>query len=328
MSDVPTGAPRCRYQFSDMVIESDEVLPELLPATGPAEVDITHDAPAPYVDGPPFSAWTAPNGTAWLTFADVGDAYLLTFAEHSQFLVARDASRVWVRPAPGTPPETSRHLLLNQVLPLVLARRGRLVLHASAVSWDGQVVVFLGRSGAGKSTLAAACAAAGATVVSDDCLVVRRDPADPRVWLAVPCDAGVRLWPDSLELLGWPAASGSDLAHYTDKRRVGATHSPLIFETATLPIRRLVHLPPPGTASASVSLRGQRAVMALAGELFRLDVRDVAESRRQFDDITDLAAAVPIDTRTRVDPARAAEAIRSSIGRTAGVSEYLSTRRH
>lgn len=321
MIPMPSGTARFRYQFSDMVVVSDDALPELPPAEGPAEVDITHDAPAPYVERAPFSAWMTPDGTAWLTFADVGDAYLLTFAEHSQFLVSRDAGRVWVRPALGTPAATTRHLLLNQVLPLVLARRGRLVLHASAVSWDGKVVVFLGRSGAGKSTLAAACAAAGATVVSDDCLVVRRDPRVPHTWLAVPCDAGIRLWPDSLALLGWPPASGSDLAHYTDKRRVGAAHSPLVFETGTLPICRLVYLPSPPTLAISAPLRGQRAVMALAGELFRLDVRDVAESRWQFDAITDLAASVPIDTRSRMDPARAAAAIRGSIGEAAGMSE-------
>ena len=51
---------------------------------------------------------------------------------------------VTIHPFPDSPPETIRHLLLNQVLPLVLSRRGRTVLHASAVSYAGRVAAFIG----------------------------------------------------------------------------------------------------------------------------------------------------------------------------------------
>jgi hypothetical protein len=209
-------------------------------------------------------------------------------------------------PAPGTPEETARHLLLNQVLPLVLSRRGRLVLHASAVSWNGKVSAFIGRSGAGKSTMAAACAAAGAKIVTDDCLVLRRSGHE---WRAVPCDAGVRLWPATLALLGWPLASGSGMAHYTDKRRVGALHPSLRFETHDLPLTQIYRMSRPEESTTEGRVQGQAAVMALASELFRLDVRDRAESRWQFDAIGALAATVPVHGTVRQAPQQAAASV-------------------
>lgn len=295
------------FRFSDLILTSDRPLPELqAAATGAPEVSIAWAPAGPSERRPAFAAWMTPSGGEWLAFAETVDGFLLTFEAHAQFHVSTDAARVTVRPFPGTPPATIRQLLLNQVLPLVLSRRGRLVLHASAVSWNGQVSAFVGRSGAGKSTMAAACAAEGAAVVTDDCLVLRRDGAR---WLAAPCDAGVRLWPHTLELLGWPRALGVGMAHYTDKRRVGAAHPAVRFETDVLPVARLFRLSRPDEPPVTGVLRGRLAVMALASELFRLDVRDARESRWQFDAISALAADVPIEALARAHPAGVAAAV-------------------
>lgn len=299
------------YHFSDLILSSDEALPDLRDAADAApEVTVAWMPAGRGEAHPVFAAWMTPSGGEWLTFAETPDGYLLTFAEHTQFHVSRDASRVIVRPAPDTPIETTRHLLLNQVLPLVLSRRGRLVLHASAISWNGVVTAFIGRSGAGKSTMAAACAASGAMVVTDDCLVLRRtdDGAGGR-WLAVPCDSGVRLWPQTLDLLGWPRASGTGMAHYTDKRRVGALHPSVQFETQLLPLAHVVCLTRPEEPQVRGTVRGRDAVMALASELFRLDVRDPRESRWQFEAISALAVDVPMSAVAREHPVSAAAAV-------------------
>jgi len=298
------------YQFSDLVLSSAEPLPELREAAAVVAEVVVDWTEARRPDAhPTFASWLTQSGDAWLTFAEVPEGYLLTFAGYAQFVVSLDAGRIEARPMPGRSLATTRHLLLNQVLPLVLSRRGRLVLHSSAVSWQGQVIAFLGSSGAGKSTMAAACAAAGAAVVTDDCLVVRRaEPANPSRWMAVPCDAGVRLWPRTLQLLGWPAESGSR-TYFTDKRRVGASQSPFAFEPTTLPLARAFQLSRPGDHVTPGPVRGRAAVMALATGLFRLDVRDASESRQQFDAISDLAAHLPIESIARVHPSEAASTV-------------------
>lgn len=295
------------YQFSDLVLASTEPLPELpIASSGAPEVRVDWAPIDRLTVRPSFAAWLTPSGSEWLRFADDAGAFLLTFSDIAQFRVSRDAARVTVCSLPGTPAGTLRHLLLNQVMPLVLSRRGRLVLHGSAISWRGGVAAFIGRSGAGKSTLAAACAAAGASIVTDDCLVLRRDGAR---WMAVPCDAGVRLWPSALALLGWPPASGAGLAHYTNKRRMDAGHPGLPCERDVLPLIRVYKMQRPDDPRPTGVLRGQEAMMSLASELFRLDVRDAAESRRQFDAISALASAIPMEAPPRQVPAQAAATV-------------------
>lgn len=304
------------YRLSDLCFASDAPIPELKPANGDVETRVTWHAPAPAasVPLPTYATWLTDDGDVWLAFADRPGGFRLTFPEHGIFDVATDASTVDVRPFPDTPDETVRHLLLNQVLPLVLSRRGRIVLHASAVSVNDQVCAFIGRSGAGKSTLAVACAHAGAAVVSDDCLVVY--PREGR-WLAVPCHAGVRLWPDALTLLGWETDAGTAAAHYTDKRRIDSSDSSdavdagrggVRFESRHLPLAAILHMRTPADPLTRTGpIHGRDAVMALASEVFRLDWRDAEESRRQFAAIGALAASIPVESPLRQPPAEAAE---------------------
>jgi hypothetical protein len=62
------------------------------------------------------------------------------------------------------------HLLRDHVVPRRLCLRGERVLHATAVSFDGLAVAFVGVSTAGKSTLAAAGGLAGGRLLADDTL--------------------------------------------------------------------------------------------------------------------------------------------------------------
>lgn len=70
------------------------------------------------------------------------------------------------------PHEMEQHLVFDHVLPLVLARRGQLVLHAGVISLDEAGVVLVGASGAGKSTLTAFAWQHGWAVGGDDGAVV------------------------------------------------------------------------------------------------------------------------------------------------------------
>jgi hypothetical protein len=64
---------------------------------------------------------------------------------------------------------------LRALVPKILSLRGHTVFHASAVLTRGRLLMFSGRSGAGKTTTARALADRGATLVSEDKLLVHAD---------------------------------------------------------------------------------------------------------------------------------------------------------
>ena len=83
------------------------------------------------------------------------------------------------------------HRLACLVLPLLLAERGDLALHAAVLARDGRAVAFCGESMRGKSTIAAELAARGCDLLGDDSAVLSLDGEDA--------------------LLVWPGPSGSRL---------------------------------------------------------------------------------------------------------------------
>jgi hypothetical protein len=83
------------------------------------------------------------------------------------------------------------HRLACLVMPLLLAERGDLALHAAVLARDGRAVAFCGASMRGKSTLAAKLAGRGSALLGDDSAVLSLDGEDG--------------------LLVWPGPSGSRL---------------------------------------------------------------------------------------------------------------------
>ncbi|HVS12983.1 MAG TPA: hypothetical protein VMV46_03595 [Thermoanaerobaculia bacterium] len=84
------------------------------------------------------------------------------------------ASALSVVECPEARDELLVQAMLGPALTLLLASRGILSLHASAVARDGRAVLFVGESGAGKSTLAADLGARGWTWVADDVVPLAR----------------------------------------------------------------------------------------------------------------------------------------------------------
>jgi hypothetical protein len=76
------------------------------------------------------------------------------------------------------------HRLACLVVPLLLAERGDLALHAAVLARDGRAVAFCGESMRGKSTIAAELAARGCDLLGDDSAV-----------LSLEGDEGLVVWP-------------------------------------------------------------------------------------------------------------------------------------
>jgi hypothetical protein len=313
------GELKRRYRLSGFVLESRVALPELPSATGdPSYVfDVVRNGRT--TSRPRwFHTWQEPGEPAWASFARTPAGYLVRFPKLADFEITGRAgnrlSRVRAWPRRTVPAETVRHLFLDQVWPLVLSASGWLVIHASAVVLpDGTAVAFAGRAGAGKSTLAAFMASAGCRILSDDCLLLK---PSQRAWMAVPGYPGLRLWSDTLAMLGPRAGRRAKVAHYTSKKRVAGAALPFSRRAAPLSVMYLVHPSAPSATSSATPLDGATALMQLVPFTYLLDWEARDQLKRSFAHLASLTASVPI-LRLEVprEAARLAEVTGRMIGR-------------
>lgn len=286
-----------RYRFHDLVLDSDIALPEVPPSRrGARDIAIRIGAAGAPASPRWFHHWREGRRRS-LSFARVEDGYLVRAHGLADFHVAAGGDAVRCDPHGECPLATLRHLLLDQVLPLVLGLEGSLVLHASGVHVDGLgVVAFAGPAGAGKSSLAAAMGLAGHRIVSDDSLLVRRRGDRPVV---VPGYPGARLWRDAARGLGLPLA-GAAVAHYTSKRRVDAAALP--FRAAPAPLaaifvmgQRTARPVSPAGSNAAVRRLGPRdRLVALTRCAYMLDVQDRTQLAAMFANIAWVAGRIPV----------------------------------
>jgi hypothetical protein len=299
---VNTGAGR--FRVCDLAIESNVHLPELKEwDKGKSEDEDRFDCRFQVLESGNgfegevnwFRRWSTQDSGVWLNFGMLGGDYLLRFPGHSDFLISRDGSEVQCCPLSGTPASTIRHLFLDQVIPLILSRREPLVLHASAVLTSRGAIAFVGKSGQGKSTLAASFGQIGCPLISDDYLVLRKTNED---WIAIPSYPGVRLWPQSSDGIFSALPETTEIAHYTEKRRVSDLN--LLPFTERPSSLRSVYLIDGDSgeenipSGAPIVLSNPReAFMKLVACTFNLDVRDKVLLRNQFAAIAHLRSRLP-----------------------------------
>lgn len=186
--------------------------------------------------------------------------------------------------------ELAAAYLMGSACTALLQQRGLLTLHASAICAERGATLFLGKSGAGKSTLAAALALRGFKVLADDVAAVRA--ASPGPPLVAPGYPNLRLWADSLDLLGLSAEN---------KRRARDG-----LDKYLLPMERFAAEPQPLRAAYVL---GQGSAEALdlnrktPVEAFRLlrrhthrhrYVDGLGNERTHFNALADIARNVPV----------------------------------
>lgn len=118
---------------------------------------------------------------------------------------AHHSGEVLIEAAEDVDADSLRFIAVTVALPLALHQRPGLVLEASAILWQGQALVIVGRGYCGKSTLAALMADQGAELLADShCLLTLSESGGLVLGPALP---HIRLWPAQAQLLGpeWPA---------------------------------------------------------------------------------------------------------------------------
>jgi hypothetical protein len=278
------------YRIFDQVLDSSIDLPELDTASG-AEPDIRFELRTRGTRRESgwkhVHDWTLPDGTITISCARRGDDYRLSFPQLAEFHIGNSGDQITCYPEPGTSDIAIRHLLLDQVIPRVMGHGGRLVVHASAVVLEeGSTAAFLGDTGWGKSTLAAALQRHGATMLTDDSLLLER--RGDRVW-GIPAYRSLRLLADST---AWAAPCASDfsrLGQYGGKQRMQPRGVVAAANVEHIELSCLFLLSEPGNAGQKEQISiepvaGGDALLALIARLFTLDVSDDARTSDIFFD--------------------------------------------
>lgn len=143
-----------------------------------------------------------------------GRQEILRFLHAGDFLV--DAERIdgYVT---GARLDLAELRFLGPVLSYWFERRGLPTLHASVIALNGRAVAFVSRHGGGKSGLAAAMLRAGASLLTDDLLVLE-ELADR--WEVRPAYPEMRMWPDEAACFAGPPERLPLVQEDSEKRRV------------------------------------------------------------------------------------------------------------
>ena len=232
-----------------------------------------------------FHTWNTLDGGTWAEFHRTDLGYLLRFPDLADFLVSQDGQQVTCLPAPEVTEDTSRHLFLNQVLPLALAKQGKLVLHASAVEVGNYAVAFMGESGRGKSTLAASFATNGFRFLTDDGLVLERGNAG---YQANPSHPSIRLWDDSQQALIAPEVPTAPPVQFTSKSRFLAGED-IKFCNQPRPLQRIYFLGPGSSPHLTFErVKPAEALIELVKHSFLLDIEERDMLAAQFDELSNV----------------------------------------
>jgi len=284
-----------QYRFGGLTLASAFPLPELpLAACDCGRVDfrIELQTERVYPDAADASwrhDWLDPSGDITISAVRLGEHYGLRFpgvaeawaALHGDIALWRD---------PGASIESLRHVLLDQLLPRLIAQRGCLLLHGSLVlTAEGHTCVILGDSGMGKSTLAGAYEHFGGIALTDDCVVLDFDDGEVR---AIPSYPGLRLWPDSLSAL-FVDQESLPVAHYSEKQRLARPDTGARM-SARIDSILVLHDPGDCTAIRIDPLPPQSACMALIGNAFQLDMGDHLNVSRLLRLAADASHRIPV----------------------------------
>lgn len=225
MTSVPTTSSFAHTAFG-LRIDSVLELPQLLSgdAATPADASIEYGLVPDHLPDAVVSG---------VRFDSVPGKLLLRVDGVARYLVT-NGNHIVIQRDPAAQDLDIRVFLLGSAFGALLHQRQDLVLHGSAIEWEGEAVVFMGNSGVGKSTTSTAFRKRGHAVLTDDLCVVRAGP-DGRM-LAYPGFPQSKLWLDSLEKLDFSPESLTRIREKIEKRALPLGDD---FSAHPLPVKKL-----------------------------------------------------------------------------------------
>ena len=274
------------YSVFGLRVRSSLELPELLPASGVAEPDITIDL---------GSISTITQGEAdGLNHVD--GALVLIIPEIGRYRIEK-GDRITVESEPDVPERNVRLFLLGSAFGVLLHQRGLLPLHANAIEIDRRAVAFMGPSGAGKSTLAAWFHDGGFKVIADDVCVVGFDlEGRPH---AAPGLPRLRLWADALQLMGRDL-HGLNRSFLSDEHEKFDVPMDATFSARTPTPLAAIYLLDRGGEFSIEPLRGIEAADAIFANTYRGEYLAKTSGQKQhWESAVRLVRGTPVFRATR-----------------------------
>jgi hypothetical protein len=254
-----------------------EPLAEVVLDIGPVE---RSDGQQVWTVAPEHHDHPTPSDSDASLYRDSDGRLTLQAGDVAHLTVSADRRRIVVR-APLDP--VRLQLVASVGLPLALAERSLLVLHAAAVAIEGRAVVIAGVRGAGKSSSLVGLTDAGWAPLTEDVCVLEQVPSGIRVWPGPP-------WVRRHE--GEPGPAGSAELFAGGGKSAWDIGARRPFDP--MPVVQLVVLQPPGGAAPRWQpLDRPGAVEVLAEHAVWLG--DQAErGQRLFGPVLQLAGQVPV----------------------------------
>jgi hypothetical protein len=190
-------------------------------------------------------------------------------------------------------PDLVAHLLLDHVMPRVIALRGDLMLHAGgAVGPSGRAHLVLGKTGAGKSTIVAGLVSTGWALLDDDGIRIVETNDRP---MAMPGTQGIRLHPAAATVVLPDVPLGPPMAKGHPKRRFPAENGGFSIARAPAHVAGVYLLQRANVLEPRVEVLGLAdAVSAIVEHAFHMADEPAAIVRQAFERATEFAAATRV----------------------------------
>lgn len=212
-------------------------------------------------------------------------SFLVFIPGVAQFQIDPVEEVVQIAPSVNASDASVRHALLDRIVPMLLGQLGNQILHASAVVLkSGDAIAFVGDSGEGKSTLAGSLVAAGASLITDDCLMIKVCGKEVKI---IPSYKGLRLRDDSARRVFGTSGVPDSVSDQSDKKRLRL----ILSENEPIEWHALssLYLLSYSTSRVTVHPATQAgSLAALVKQHFFLDVKDKKQILSQFQHIRNL----------------------------------------